>query len=70
MTGTLSKPPSNKRTSPRFFGLKYVMAVFAPGLALAPEARRIAAKPLKARKYAAGTGNGQALAYVKFQRHS
>jgi hypothetical protein len=34
------------------------------------EARRIAAKPLKARKYAAGTGNGQALAYVKFQRHS
>jgi hypothetical protein len=26
------------------------------------EARRIAAKPLKARKYAAGTGNGQALA--------
>jgi hypothetical protein len=24
-------PPSNKRTSPRFFGLKYVMAVFAPG---------------------------------------
>jgi hypothetical protein len=34
------------------------------------EARRIAAKPLKARKYAAGTGNGQALAFVKFQRHS
>jgi hypothetical protein len=32
VTGTLSSmPPSNKRTSPRFFGLKYVTAVFAPG---------------------------------------
>jgi hypothetical protein len=32
VTGTLSSmPPSNKCTSPRFFGLKYVMAVFAPG---------------------------------------
>jgi hypothetical protein len=32
VTGTLSSmPPSNKRTSPMFFGLKYVMAVFAPG---------------------------------------
>jgi hypothetical protein len=37
VTGTLSSmPPSNKRTSPMFFGLKYFMAVFAPGLALAP----------------------------------
>jgi hypothetical protein len=30
VTGTLSSmPPSNKRTSPMFFGLKYVMAIYA-----------------------------------------
>jgi len=26
-----SRPPSNKRTSPTFFGLKYVMAAFGYG---------------------------------------